>query len=476
MDTLLFMLSLAVLLFHIAGVLSLISALMTTRTPQGAIAWSMSLITFPYLAVPLYWIFGRNKFRGYVDARRKGNDVIHGITRGLQASIPTVRSPGTETNPHLTGLEALARMPFTRGNKVDLLVDGEATFRAIFEAIDRAKEYILIEFFIIHEDDLGRELHRRLQARARNGLRIYVLYDEVGSHGLSEEYRRSLREAGVDIRPFDTRKGLLNRLQINFRNHRKIVIIDGKEAYVGGHNVGDEYMGRDPSFGPWRDTHASFRGPSVTATQLVFLEDWHWAAGTVPELRWDIPEPAEDGADILTLPSGPADKLETCSLMFVNILHTARKRAWIVSPYFVPDLDVISAIQSAALRGVEVRIMLPLKPDHLMVYLASFAYLAVLDLPGIRFFRYEPGFLHQKVLLIDDHLAAVGTANADNRSFRLNFEITMLAADRGFAGQVESMLKEDFSRCREVDRSDYDRRSLLFKLGVKASRLLSPIL
>lgn len=470
------LISLAILLFHLAGIFSVISALMTARTPQGAIAWSMALVTFPYLAVPLYWIFGRNKFRGYIDARRQGADEIHEVTRHLAEKLPDIRSNVTGQNQHLIGLEALARMPFTHGNEARLLIDGHATFSAIFEAIERAHDYILVEFFILHDDQLGRDLKQHLLNRARAGLRIHVLYDEVGSHALPKHYLQELRDAGVDIRPFDTRKGVRNRLQLNFRNHRKIVIIDGVEAFVGGLNVGDEYMGRDPRFGPWRDTHAVFTGPCVTAVQVAFLEDWHWASGERLRLNWEVPAPREANQSILVLPSGPADPLETCSLFFVNALHAATQRIWIVSPYFVPDLDVISAIQSAALRGVEVRIMLPLKPDHRMVYLASFAYLAILNLPGIHVFRYTPGFLHQKVILIDDHLASVGTANADNRSFRLNFEITMVVEDRRFAREVETMLAKDFAQCREVDISDYEQRSLWFKLGVKFARLLSPIL
>lgn len=475
MDTLL-LTSLAVAAFHLAGLLSVISALFTARTPQGAIAWALFLVMVPYLALPLYWIFGRNKFRGYADARQAGETEVHAITRALHTRREDLRATLAPPADRFHVLEALARMPFTRGNTARLLVDGQETFDAIFAAIRRAESYVLVEFFIIHDDELGQALKDCLLERAKAGVRVYVLYDEVGSHGLSRRYLAELRNAGVDIRPFDTRKGIHNRLQLNFRNHRKIVIVDGEEAFVGGHNVGDEYMGRDPTFGPWRDTHAAFTGPCVTATQIVFLEDWYWVTGQTPDLRWDPPEPLEHGRAVLVLPSGPADSLETCSLLFVNALHAARRRIWIVTPYFVPDLDVISALQSAALRGVEVRILLPLKPDHLLVYLASFAYLRDLNLPGIRFFRYEPGFLHQKVLLVDDDFATVGTANADNRSFRLNFEITMAVADPGFARETEAMLETDFARAREVGEEDLERRSLPFKVGVRFARLLSPIL
>jgi cardiolipin synthase len=367
-------------------------------------------------------------------------------------------------------------MPFTTPNEVQLLVDGEATFSAIFEAIDEARDYLLVQFFIIRDDGLGRELKDRLCRKAREGIRVYLLYDEIGSHSLSKAYVRELREAGVDVRPFWTTKGWRNRLQVNFRNHRKIVVADGRVAFVGGLNVGDEYLGRNPRVGPWRDTHARFEGPSVTCVQLAFLEDWYWASHEVPQLEWR-PAPAREGRKrVLVLPTGPADALETCNLFFLHAIHSARERIWIVSPYFVPDHDILAALQLAALRGVDVRIMLPLKPDHKIVYLASFSYLSHLAMEGVGVFRYEPGFLHQKVLLVDDDLASVGTANADNRSFRLNFEISMVVADREFAGEVETMLERDFARCRRVTEEDYERRGLLFKLGVKIARLFSPLL
>ena len=278
------------------------------------------------------------------------------------------------------------------------------------------------------------------------------------------------------VRPFDTTKGLVNRLQINFRNHRKIVVVDGKTAFVGGHNVGDEYMGREKRFGPWRDTHAWYQGPVVAMIQLSFLEDWYWSTREALPLDWEM-RPADNGnMTFLTLPSGPADKLQTCSLFFTQAINMAKERLWIVSPYFVPAEDVTSALQLAVLRGVDVRIMLPLKPDHLLVYLASFAYIGELEKLGVKFFRYKPGFLHQKVMLVDDSMACVGTANFDNRSFHLNFEITMVGLDDRFIGDVEKMLLNDFRSCVPATAKDYERRWIGFKVGVKIARLFSPIL
>ena len=463
-------------LMHVLGAISAAHALMANRTSQGAIAWAMCLLTFPYLGVPLYWIFGRDKFSGYVDSRRAGDLEMHHITESLTDAGESYRAypKGTE-GPH-TVLEALACLPFTCDNDLKLLIDGDATFGAIFEAMSTAKAYILVQFFIIHDDELGRELQRRMIDKAREGIRVYCVYDEVGSSSLPRRYVSELREAGVDIRPFNTRKGLWNRFQVNFRNHRKIVVVDGEIAFVGGHNVGDEYMGRDPKFGHWRDTHVQVEGPAVVELQLVFMEDWYWASHELPEMTWTAGRVRQGGQTALVIPTGPADKLDTCSLFFTHAIHAAKERFWLVSPYFVPDAEVVSALQLAALRGVDVRIMLPLEPDHLMVYLASFSYLSQLDMPGIRFFRYEPGFLHQKTMLVDDNWACVGTANADNRSFRLNFEVSLVSTDPTFCGDVQAMLAKDFGACRTVAADDYRRLKLATKLGVKISRLLSPIL
>lgn len=461
---------------HIIGILSGLYALFTTRSSQGAIAWIMSMITFPYLAVPLYWVFGRNRFRGYVRARREGDKEIETISRELDnyRADFDVFLDGDQSRFQV--LERLAKTPIVQGNHARLLVDGDETFEAIFQAIDKARDYILVQFFIIHDDRIGRDLKERLIARCRKGVRVFLLYDEIGSHTLPTAYLDELRREGIDARAFNTTKGWRNQFQINFRNHRKIVVVDGHVAFVGGLNVGDEYMGRDPKFGPWRDTHCRFEGPCVTLVQLCFMEDWYWSAHTLPALDWTIRRSKHANMPFLTLPTGPADELESCNLFFTHAIHKAQKRLWIVSPYFVPGSEVIGALQLAALRGVDVRIMLPLKPDHRVVYLASFSFLPELESLGVKFFRYQPGFLHQKIILVDDSMASVGTANCDNRSFRLNFEISMVGFDPKFIREVESMLIKDFLQCVPCTANDYHQRWLGFKAAVQVARLFSPIL
>ncbi len=460
---------------HFLGLISATHAVMSTRTSQGTIAWLACLMLCPYVAVPAYWILGRSRFRGYVSARRTGSQQLNAVAHRALELAKQHLVPEIARSEAGHAAERLAGIPFLHGNRVDLLVDGEATFESILTGIDAARSYVLFQFFIVHNDQIGREVQRRLIGRAKAGIKVFFLYDEVGSHDLPRAYIDTLRSAGVAVYDFHTRKGPRNRFQLNFRNHRKIVVVDGQVAWIGGHNVGDEYLGREPKFGHWRDTHVRITGPAALAAQLSFLEDWHWATNTTLELDW-TPKPSE-GHDlpVLIVPSGPADELETAALMFTHALNSATRRIWIASPYFVPDESVMKALQLAGLRGVDVRILIPDMPDHLLVYLAAFSYFDEASRTGVKFHRYTDGFLHQKVMLVDDSVATVGTANFDNRSFRLNFEITAVVVDAHFAAQVQQMLERDFSRSRKMTSADFDQRSWWFKFAVRLARLTSPI-
>jgi cardiolipin synthase len=461
--------------FYISGIVLAVDAVMTVRTSQGSIAWIVSLLTFPYVAVPLYWVFGRSKYHGYIDARRTENKDIQPIIDRVVPAMPEFVVHLEENHMNFRVMEELAAMPFTRYNDADLLVDGEQTFAAIFEGIESAREYLLVQFFIIKDDELGREFQAALMNKAKSGIRVYLLYDEIGCIRLPGSYLRELKTAGVDVSPFNTTKGIRNRLQLNFRNHRKVMVVDGHAAYTGGLNVGDEYMGRSPEFGLWRDTHIRVRGPAVQAVQFAFIEDWYWATHRVPDLNWSPKRSDRGDKNILVIPSGPSDDLETCGLFFLHAIHSAKNRVWIASPYFVPDPKVVAALQIAALRGVDVRILLPEKADHVLVWLSSFSYYGETEPYGVRLFRYQPGFLHQKVMLVDDDIAAVGTANLDNRSFRLNFEITLMIVDKEFGVRVQDMFERDFANSRTVEQGELDAKPIWFKFGVRVARLLAPI-
>jgi cardiolipin synthase len=358
------LIGLLVTLTHVAGAAAAVHAAMTARTSQGAIAWALCLVFIPYVALPAYAAFGRGKFAGYVKARRAGDSQIDHLARALEKKMRVFRNRDDDVDPNYRALEQLARMPFTSHNDARLLINGREAFDAMFKGIEAACEYIIVQFYIIQDDAVGREMKDRLIRKALEGVRVYVLYDEIGSYNLPKSYRRDIVEAGGVILPFRTAKGLRNRFQINFRNHRKIVVIDGETAYVGGMNVADAYLGEHPRLGKWRDTHVEVSGPVVQAIQFAFLEDWYWATGDLPELDW-TPRPSPDGnRNALVLASDPSDALETCGLFFVHAINAARKRIWIASPYFVPDLSQVYALQLAALRGVDVRVVLPERADH----------------------------------------------------------------------------------------------------------------
>lgn len=470
-------------LCHILGVVAACHAILNTRTSQGAIAWAVSLVAMPYLTLIPYLFLGRSKFAGYADARRVENELLRTRahppewdTRASSVNLPTLELGGRLVH----SLTRLGGMPFLPGNTVRTLVNGAATFEAIFEAIENARRYVIVQFFIVRDDALGEMLKDALIAKAKQGVRVYFLYDSIGSFDLPHRYVAALRAGGVETHPFATHRRFVNRLQVNFRNHRKIVSVDGERAFVGGHNVGVEYLGGKPPLSPWRDTHIEVRGPAVASIQFVFTEDWHWATQQLPEFDMP-PAPAiqpdgGQGMHCLVVPSGPADKQETCSLFFVEAINAARERIWITSPYLIPDEAVFSALRLAALRGVDVRILIPSRRDHLVVFAASKLYAYDSLRAGIRIFRYQPGFLHQKVVLIDSVAAAVGSANLDNRSFRLNFEIMVLTVDRGFAEEVETMLLADFAESREIDRNEYRQASALKRVLMHVARLFSPIL
>ena len=469
--------SIAAPILEILGIVSACHAVLHARTPQGAIAWAVSLISMPWFALPAYWVLGRSRFQGYLIARRDGTSQIQKrVVAGLKNFDQEFGAPLQGESKRFEVLESLAMLPFSRGNRIKVLVDGDETFEAIFRGIDAAQEYLLVQYFIVHDDEIGKQFQEKIIAKAKSGVKVLILYDEIGCHKLSNRYLQPLRDAGIQVSAFHSTKGRRNRFQLNFRNHRKIVIADGKLGYVGGLNVGDEYLGRSERFGHWRDTHLEVEGPVVTCLQLAFAEDWLWATDhLLTELNWHSQTSHGHNQQALVLPTGPADELESCGLFFSHLIHSARERIWIASPYFVPDNDVVAALQLAALRGVDVRVMLPAMPDHKLVYWSSFTYIEESAPFNVKFYRYQKGFLHQKTVLVDDDFAAVGTANLDNRSFRLNFEITVASPDEAFVSDVAEMLTRDFVECRQVTEKDHKDKGLLFRLRNKFARLSAPI-
>ncbi|MGR3759475.1 cardiolipin synthase [Roseobacteraceae bacterium NS-SX3] len=464
--------TLAVLAMWTAAGLSALNAARTARTPQGAIGWVVFLLAAPMVALPAYMIFGHHRFRRYRSARRGARQVVQRMRH-----YTTQRAEDPDSLPVLTGpFEAVAGLPACKGNGFELLVNGEAAFDSIFQAIDDAQEYVLVQFYIVRDDGLGRRLQQHLISAAQRGVAVWFMTDAVGSHGLPSSYLEKLAQAGVNLLEPASGRGPRLRLHINFRNHRKTVITDGRTGFTGGLNVGDEYLGLDPNFGPWRDTHVRLTGPVVQQLQLSFAEDWHWLTDEplLDLLNWDAETSPENRAALIAA-TGPGDNTENAAMMFFSAFTAATSRIWVASPYFVPDLDVVAALKHAALRGVDVRILVPDTIDHYLPWLAAFAYFDDLRAAGVRILVYTGGFMHQKVFVVDETIAAAGTANLDNRSLRLNFETMALFFDAGAARCIAQMLEADFSRAVELSKS-LEEQKWIIRLGAPVARLLAPVL
>jgi len=464
------------LCFRTFGIIHAIQAVMATRSSRGTIAWVLSLLIFPYLAVPAYWIFGRNKFHGYrgvirsIIKRYEHNIYEHNhILQKYEVKIPKTLQGFQQAHYQLTN------MVFTHGNRCELLINGEATFTAILNALEQAQHYVLMQFFIIRDDRIGQSVKSALIACKRRDVAVYLLYDDIGSHSLTRRYIQDLKCHGVYVHAFKTTRGSGNRFQINFRNHRKIVLIDGQTAFIGGINVGDEYLGHSKRFGPWRDTFIQLQGPCVKQLAIIFNRDWGWSTGGHINVNCDITTYEQD-THIGIMATGPADKMPIAQLLMTNLINTAKQRLWIASPYFVPNEAILSALILASIRGVDVKIMLPAMTDHFFVYWCAYTFYNDLKDTNIEIYRYQPGFMHQKVILVDDQLAAVGTLNFDNRSLHLNFEMMALIASQPEVAQVSNMLRHDLTQCQRESLEAYAQMPLWRRIIARLSKLLEPVL
>lgn len=464
------------LLAHLLGALSSVDAVMRTRTSQGAIAWAVSLNTFPYVAVPAYWIFGHDEFDEYVDARREVAAQELGGKYSLPALGESVPGVSRQDGPAMDVLQKLAQHPPMKGNEVDLLIDGEDILDSMCEALALAKDYVLVQFYIFRDDSTGQRMVRTLRECRARGVRVLLLYDAYGSMMTPNQFFKGLAADGIEVAAFRAERDGPVDFEVNYRNHRKVIVVDGQTAFVGGMNVGDEYLSKDPEIGYWRDTHMKVTGPVVPFVQRQFSVDWRWVTGESPEgLNWK-PDVSNGSATALAIGTGPADDLHHCALMFQAAILAARERVWISTPYFAPDEAMVSSLTLAALRGVDVRILVPEEGDSFPVHQATYSYLPELERAGIELFWYPRGVLHQKAVLVDDELAIIGSANFDNRSFRLNFEMSLAVwHDRHFLEAVNAMLEADFDVSRRARASEMEDASFLFRLSSEVFRLFAPI-
>ncbi len=463
-------------LFQVGGLFLAARVVLGSRSTEGTIAWVLSLVLFPLVSVPIYLIFGRNRLSSYIRARRKVDEEFassHPLEgRGKQDQTPEEEALSSQWGI----LENLSKMTLSSENAVQFYFNGQDTYESMLRGMEEAREYIIFQVFIFRHDAQGLRFLDVIRRKAREGVKVYFLVDAIGSNKLRSAFFRKLKKAGVETGIFLPGRTFRGRLRLNFRNHRKIIVVDGKEAWVGGHNIGIEYVGKSPRFGPWRDTHVHVSGPVVDAIQLAFLEDWYWVTRSMPPLNWEVAPRNAGPVRALCLATGPTDPDDTCTLAFVHMINHARKRLWIHSPYFVPAEEVLVALQLATLRGVDVRVLMPAKMDHRLVWLGSFYYSSIPQLDKVRFFRYQPGFLHSKMMLVDDDLLAVGTVNFDNRSFRINFEITLILEDPEVIETCHQQMVQDFASAREDPPDPLAERNIFFRLAARAVRLLGPLL
>jgi cardiolipin synthase len=449
-------------------------------------AWLLVLSFIPVLGFVLYALLGGLHFR-----ERRLFQWQHlnraGYSQSLKSQLEQMRSgrfsfrnAAAARNQdmilmHLSNNQAV----YTEDNDIEVITDGEAKFARLFEDIRRAEHYIHLQYYIFRNDMLGRRLIELLTQKAREGVQVRVLYDQLGSRTLTKRFFREFRHAGGQAEAFFPSRLRFINLRINYRNHRKLVIIDGEIGYVGGFNVGDEYLGLNKHFGYWRDTHLRVRGSAVYALQTRFILDWNQASRThdivySPNLYPEVAPAGEIGVQIVT--SGPASRFEHIKNGFLKMIASARRSIYIQTPYFIPDDSVLDALRVASLSGVKVHIMIPDKPDHLFVHWATLSYIGEVLKTGANVYLYRKGFLHAKMIVIDEEIASVGTANLDMRSFRLNFEVNAFLYHGDLAKRLTRIFMEDLQDSEQLTQEMYEQRPLSVRLKESVSRLLSPIL
>ena len=366
----------------------------------------------------------------------------------------------------------------TQNNKVQIFTDGYDKFRTLLTDIMEAKDHIHLVYYIMRNDELGNELLNKLVKKAEEGVEIRVLYDAMGSRRLPRKFFDPLIAAGGNVSAFFPAIIPHLNLQVNYRNHRKLVIIDGDIGYIGGFNIGDEYLGLNKKFGYWRDTHLKILGQAVYAMQTRFILDWNQASSSKISYEYRLfPEIQATGeTDIQIVSSGPDSEWEQIKFGFLKLINSAKNYIYIQTPYFIPDESVLDALKIAALSGVDVRLMIPNKPDHPFVYWATYSNIGELLKTGAKVYIYENGFIHAKTLIADGKVATVGTANIDVRSFRLNFEVNAFLYDQVLVRELVHIYEKDIEQSSELTMEEYQNRTFIIRIKESVSRLLSPIL
>ncbi|SHK52422.1 cardiolipin synthase [Tepidibacter formicigenes] len=483
------------IVFTISAVLVSIVIFLENRDPSKTIAWLLLFVLFPLGGFIIYLLCGQNIRKKKIFKTQKIFSEIKAtrLFKSLKEfeNLILVEKQAIMENLIFNDLNMdnkkrvinlllnTGRAPFTLNNKVQILTNGEQKFNQLLKDLKNAKHHIHIEYYIIKECEIGNKIKDILIQKSKEGIKVRVLYDDVGCWRLW--FRRSffneMRNANIEIYPFLPSYFPFFNRKVNYRNHRKIAVIDGNIGYTGGINIGDEYLGKNKKFGFWRDTHMKIEGESVYMLQLTFLLDWYFASKKRVFDEKYFPSISYKGDSIVQIvASGPDSDWEAIHQAYFAAISQAKKRIYIQTPYFIPDESILMALKTAALSGIDVRIIFPGIADHKIVYLASLSYFEDILKSGGKVYLYKKGFIHSKVLLIDDDIASVGTANMDLRSFMINFEINGFIYDKKVIKRLEKDFIQDIKDSEEIKLVEYLNRPIIQKIKESAARLFSPIL
>ncbi|MBP2000696.1 cardiolipin synthase [Paenibacillus shirakamiensis] len=453
------------------------------RNPSKTVAWLFILFCFPIIGFVVYYFVAQD-YKKRKKVRRRGTRLFQEMKSRIWNQTDIVKSLKNMHNPEFEHQERLFNLlthlsesPITGCNSTQVLTNGEEAFSEILKAMEQATHHIHIEYYIFRGDEIGTKFQEIMIRKAQAGVKVRMVCDGLGSYYLKNRFVKELREAGVEFHFFLPPLIATIDRRVNYRNHRKIVVVDGHVGFLGGINVGDDYLGRYPKIGFWRDTHLKVEGDAVYFLQHTFLADWRLASGeriTDPELFPEHTCTRDEQVQILT--SGPDQHWDAIQEMCFEAIAVAKKRVWITTPYFIPDASIYTALKTAAVSGVEVKIIIPYKSDSKLVHLASLSYVEELMHAGVKFYQYTQGFVHAKVMIIDDLLATVGTANLDMRSFFYNFEMTAVLFDKTPIERLSSDFENDLQVCRPIFLREFSHRPRLQKGAEILARMLSPLL
>ncbi|MBO0481964.1 cardiolipin synthase [Candidatus Enterococcus courvalinii] len=475
-------------IYLINAIFALITILIKPRDVAAIWAWLLVLFALPVVGFVLYLFFGRgltDKKKFYL--RQSDLKELENFQNFRDDTIEHYDSQTNEVEKQafVDFFSSLNQMPLTRKNELTLLTDGQEKLTSLLNDIEEAQHSIHIEYYAFVTDEIGNQVLRLLEKKAAQGVQVRLLYDAFGSHGTKAKDFNQLIANGGEAQTFLTSQEALLRFRLNYHDHRKIVVIDGKIGYTGGFNIANQYVYTTKKFGYWRDTHIRIFGAATSLLQLRFLMDWNVSVSEEKKVGYhldyffkkvDENNEQHGSADIQLVSSGPNNEREQIKLAFIKLITSAKKRIWIQTPYLVLDESVIAALKIASASGVHVKIMIPNKPDHPFIYRATQYYARQLIKENIEILVYEAGFLHAKTLIMDDEICMVGSANQDIRSYRLNFETSAVIYDHEFLEQLSNKFLEDEENCSTMTTETVKEMStwLLFKQQI--SRLLSPIL